>query len=137
MLHVTGQVRKLAECMNNWTTVRTACTITSICLLPFQWRHSVDLLVRVRSSSATPVNEATIDRARKAVRPSAAKKPRSIAHGKQLGHPRRKKNTLSRMAELLCVRNRSWVSCRGWPNCFECAIDRALVAADGRTALRA
>ena len=30
------------------------------------------------------------------------------------------------------MRNRSWVSCRGWPNCFACAIDRGLVVADGR-----
>ena len=42
---------------------------------------------RTQSSSAIRVNEATIDRTRKAVRSSAAKKPRSIAHAKQLGHP--------------------------------------------------
>ena len=40
-----------------------------------------------RSSSAIRRNEATSDRARKAVRPSAAKKPRTITHTKQLAHP--------------------------------------------------
>ena len=29
------------------------------------------------------------------------------------------------------MRNRSWVSCRGWLNCFACVIDHGLVAADG------
>ena len=42
---------------------------------------------RTQSSSAIRVIEATIDHTRKAVRPSAAKKPQSIAHAKQLGHP--------------------------------------------------
>ena len=41
------------------------------------------------------------------------------------------------MAELLCLRDRSWLLCRGWPNCFACAIDRGFVDADGRAALRA
>ena len=45
---------------------------------------------RTRSSSAIRVNEATIDRACKAIRPSTAKKPRSIAHAKQLGYPRQR-----------------------------------------------
>ena len=40
----------------------------------------------MQSSSAIHVNEATIDCTGKAVRPSTAKKPRSIAHAKQLGH---------------------------------------------------
>ena len=35
------------------------------------------------------------------------------------------------------MRDRSWLLCRGWPNCFACAIDRGFVDADGRTALRA
>ena len=54
-----------------------------------------------------------------------------------LGHPRQRSHdrsrmqsssaircnepTLPRMAELLCVRDRSWVCCRGWPR-FGCAI---------------
>ena len=43
---------------------------------------------------------------------------------------------LPRMAELLCMRNRSWLLCRGWPSCFVFAIDRVFVATDGRAALR-
>ena len=50
---------------------------------------------------------------------------------------RRNVGSLQRMAELLCVRNRSWLLCPGWPNCFACAIDRGFVDADGRAALRA
>ena len=42
---------------------------------------------RTQSSSAIRINEATIDRIRKAVRSSAAKKQQSIAHAKQIGHP--------------------------------------------------
>ena len=54
--------------------------------------------------------------------------------------------SLQRMAELLCVRDRSWLLCRGWQrfgcaipeDCVRirgllaCAIDRGFVAADGR-----
>ena len=71
-----------------------------------------------------------------------------------LGHPRQQTHdrsrtqsslairgnvgSLQRMAELLCVRDRSWLLfCRGWPNCFACTIDRGFVDADGRAALRA
>ena len=58
-------------------------------------------------------------------RPSAATNPRSIAHAKQLGHPRQRGfvvadgraalrarsivASLPRMAELLCVYDRSWL----------------------------
>ena len=45
---------------------------------------------RKRSSSAIRRNEATTYRARKAVRPSATKKSRMIAHAKQLAHPRQR-----------------------------------------------
>ena len=64
-----------------------------------------------------------------------------------LGHPRQQTHdrsrtqsssairgnvgSLQRMAELLCVRDRSWLLCRGWPNCFACTIDRGFVDADG------
>ena len=76
---------------------------------------------RTQSSSAICVNEATIDRARKAARPSAAKEPRSIAHAKQLGHQLQRTHVaadgraalrarsivglLPWLAELLCVRD--------------------------------
>ena len=77
---------------------------------------------RTQSSSAIRVNEATIDCTRKAVRPFAAKKPRSIAHAKQLGHPLQRTHVAAvRMAELFCMRDRSWVCCREWPR-FGCAI---------------
>ena len=66
-----------------------------------------------------------------------------------LGHPRQQTHdrsrtqsssairgnvgSLQRMAELLCVRDRSWLLlCSGWPNCFACAIDHGFVAVDGR-----
>ena len=41
--------------------------------------------------------------------------------------------SLTRMAELLCVRDRSWVCCRGWPR-FGCAIleDCVLIKGDAR-----
>ena len=45
--------------------------------------------------------------------------------------------SLPQMAELLCVRDRLWLLCHGWPNCFACAIDRSFVDTDGRAALRA
>ena len=70
-----------------------------------------------------------------------------------LGHPRQQTHDRSRtqsssairgnvgslqwMAELLCVRDRSWLLCRGWPNCFACTIDRGFVDADGRATWRA
>ena len=70
-----------------------------------------------------------------------------------LGHPRQQTHnrsctqsssaihgnvgSLQRMAELLCVRDRSWLLCCGWPNCFACAIDRGFVDADDRAALHA
>ena len=52
-------------------------------------------------TSAIHGNKPTIDRARKAARPSASTKPRSIVH--------------------VCVRDRSLVCCHGWPR-FCCAI---------------
>ena len=45
--------------------------------------------------------------------------------------------SLQRMAELLCVRDRSWLLCHGWTNCFACEIDRGFVDTDGRAALHA
>ena len=45
--------------------------------------------------------------------------------------------SLQWMAELLCVRDRSWFLCREWPSCFACTIDRGFVAANGRAALLA
>ena len=98
--------------------------------------------LRKRSSSAIHRNEATTDRARKAVRPSAAKshershskaahpsaatkhnRSRSRAHTLRLCRQRWLTivGSLPRMAELLCERYRSWVCCRGWPR-FGCAI---------------
>ena len=44
--------------------------------------------------------------------------------------------SLPRMVELLCMRDQWWLRCRGWSNCFACAIDGGFVAADGRAALR-
>ena len=35
------------------------------------------------------------------------------------------------------MRDRSWLLCRGWSNCFACAIDGGFVDADGRAALHA
>ena len=81
-----------------------------------------NLLGSRNQTSAIRGNKPTIDRARKAVRPSAAKKPRSIAHAKQLGHPLQRTHVAAaRMAELFFVRDRSWVCCRRWPR-FGCAI---------------
>ena len=45
--------------------------------------------------------------------------------------------SLLQMAELLCVRDQSWLLCRGWPNCCACTIDCDFVDVDGRAALRA
>ena len=44
---------------------------------------------------------------------------------------------LLRMAELLCLHDRSWLLCRRWPSCFAYAIDRGFVAVDGPVALLA
>ena len=103
---------------------------------------------RTQSSSAIRVNGAAIDRTRKAVRPSAAKKPRSIAHEKQLGHPRQRNHDRSHAQSSSAIRGKEATidrarkaarpsaatnpRCRGWPSCFACAIDHGLVAADGR-----
>ena len=54
---------------------------------PWQQTHDRS---RKRSSSAIRRNETTTDHARKAVRPSASKKPRTIAHAKQLDHPQQR-----------------------------------------------
>ena len=86
-------------------------------------------------------------------RPSAATNPRSIAHAKQFGHPRQLTHDrlctqsssairdyvglLPQMSELLCVHDRSWFLCRGWSNCFTCAIDGGLVDVDDRAASHA
>ena len=43
----------------------------------------------------------------------------------------------ARVAELLCVRNQSWLLCHRWLSYFACANDRGFVAADGRAALLA
>ena len=96
-----------------------------------------NLLGSSNQTSAIHSNKPTINRARKAARPSASTKPRSIAHAKQFGHPRQRSHDrshtqsssairgnepmLPQMAELLCVCDRSWVCCRGWPR-FGCAI---------------
>ena len=121
-------------------------------------------------TSAIRGNKSTIDRARKAARPSAATwvhcrgwpscfactidrgfvdadgraalRARSIAaslphDGRAALRARSIVASLTRMAELLCVRDRSRLLCRGLPNCFACAIDRGFVDADGRAALRA
>ena len=56
-------------------------------------------------------------------------------HAKQLGHPRQRGFVAADGRAAL--RARSWLLCRGWPNCFACAIDRGFVDADGRAALRA
>ena len=56
----------------------------------------------------------------------------------QTSDPHANVGSLQRIADLLCVRDRSWLLlCRGWPNCFACTIDRGFVDADGRAALRA
>ena len=62
----------------------------------------------------------TIDRASKAARPFAAKKPRSIAHAKQLGYSRG---------------DHGFVACRAGMRSLP--IDRGFVAADVRAAWRA
>ena len=91
---------------------------------------------RTQSSSAIRVNEATIDCTRKAVRPSAAKKPRSIVHAKQLGYPLQRTHVAAaRMAELFCVRDRLRVCCRGCPR-FGCAILDDCVRIRGLRGLR-
>ena len=46
--------------------------------------------LRKRSSLASRRNETATDHARKAIRLSAAKKPRTITHAKQLAHPRQR-----------------------------------------------
>ena len=105
------------------------------------WQQTHDRL-RKRSSSTIHRNEATTDRARKAIQPSAAKshershskaahpstatkhsRTRSRAHTLRLCRQRWLSivGSLPRMAELLCERYRSWVCCRGWPR-FGCAI---------------
>ena len=82
-------------------------------------------------------NKPTIDRARKAARPSAATWVRCsgwpscfacsidrgffAADGRTALRVRSTVASLTRMAELLCVLDRSWVCCRGWPR-FGCAI---------------
>ena len=101
---------------------------------------STDLLrkprIRTQSSRIAQPNlghprQQTHDRSRtQSSSAYASTKPRSIAHAKQFGHPRQRsydrsrtkissairgnEPTLPRMAELLCVRDRSWVCCRGW-----------------------
>ena len=108
---------------------------------------SADLLrkprIRTQSSRIAQPNlghprQQTHDRSRtQSSSAYASTKPRSIAHAKQFGHPRQRsydrsrtqssstirgnEPTLPRMAELLCVRDRSWVCCRGWTR-FGCAI---------------
>ena len=81
-----------------------------------------NLLGSRNQTSAIRGNKPTIDRACKAARPSASTKPRSIAHAKQLDHPLQRTHVAAaQMAELFCVRDRSWVCCRRWPR-FGCAI---------------
>ena len=74
-------------------------------------------------------------------------------HAKQFGHPRQLTHDrlrtqssssirdnvglLPRMAELLCVRDQSWLLCRGWSNCFACEIEGGFVDADDRAASHA
>ena len=60
-----------------------------------------NLLGSRNQTSAICGKKHTIDRVRKAARPSASTKPQSIAH--------------------VCVHDRSWVCCRGWPR-FGCVI---------------
>ena len=60
-----------------------------------------NLLGYRNQTSAIRGNKHMIDRTRKAARSSASMKPQSIAH--------------------ICVHDRFWVCCRGWPR-FACAI---------------
>ena len=91
-----------------------------------------------QSSSVIRRNEATTffflheqytDRARKAVRSSAAKKPRTIAHAKQLAHPRQLSTIDRAIAHALRLCRQRWLrinkytlkKIHGWPR-FGCAI---------------
>ena len=93
--------------------------------------HAIFYIGSRNQTSAIRGNKPTIDRARKAARPSVSTKLRSIAHAKQFGHPWQRSHNRSRtqsssairgneptlpwMAELLCLHNRLWVCCHGWP----------------------
>ena len=93
-----------------------------------------NLLGSRNQTSAIRGNKPTIDRARKAARPSASAKPRSIAHAKQFGHPRQRSHDRSRTQSSSAIRcNEPTLPRRVWPSCFACAIDRGFVAADGRS----
>ena len=108
------------------------------------WQQTHDRLCK-RSSSAIHRNEATTDRARKAVRPSAAKSHERL-HSKAAHpstateHNRTHSRALTlwlcrqrwltivgsfpRMVELLCERYRSWVCCRRWPRFGSAILDK-------------
>ena len=97
-------------------------------------------------TSAIRGNNPTIDRARKAARPSAATWVRCsgwpscfacaidrgffAVDGRTALPVRSIVASLTRMAELLCMRDRSWVCCRGWPR-FGCAIPEDCVRIRG------
>ena len=65
---------------------------------------------RKRSSSAIRRNKATTDCARKAVRPSAAKKPQTIEHAKQLAHSRQRSTIDHAVAHALRLCRQRWLT---------------------------
>ena len=97
-------------------------------------------------TSAIRGNKPTIDRARKAARPSAATWVRCsgwpscfacaidrgffAVDGRTALPVRSIVASLTWMVELLCMRDRSWVCCRGWPR-FSCAIPEDCVRIRG------